>query len=175
MDRYREALEKEAAASEGTEMEIDTSGTSEDFLVDREIARLVRRVRDTDALRPPGFEDTVINMQAFEAVLPGITPSSKREGFATVPDTTWRDVGALEGVRDELQMAIVEPIQNPERYAKVGISAPTGVLLWGPPGCGKTLLAKAVAAESKANFISVKGPELLNKVSRFSLMDTQHG
>lgn len=175
MDRYREALEKEAAASEGTEMEIDTSGTSEDFLVDREIARLVRRVRDTDALRPPGFEDTVINMQAFEAVLPGITPSSKREGFATVPDTTWRDVGALEGVRDELQMAIVEPIQNPERYAKVGISAPTGVLLWGPPGCGKTLLAKAVAAESKANFISVKGPELLNKVSRFSLMNTQPG
>ena len=78
--------------------------------------------------------------------------------------TTWRDVGALEGVRDELEMAIVEPIQNPQRYAKVGISAPTGVLLWGPPGCGKTLLAKAVAAESKANFISVKGPELLNKV-----------
>jgi ribosome biogenesis ATPase len=175
MDRYREALEKEAAASEGTEMEIDTSGTSEDFLVDREIARLVRRVRDTDALRPPGFEDTVINMQAFEAVLPGITPSSKREGFATVPDTTWRDVGALEGVRDELQMAIVEPIQNPERYAKVGISAPTGVLLWGPPGCGKTLLAKAVAAESKANFISVKGPELLNKVSHLSLVNIQPG
>jgi ribosome biogenesis ATPase len=166
MDQYREALEKEAAASEETEMEIDAVGTSEDFLVDQEIARLVRRVRDTEATRPPGFEDTVISMQAFDAVLPGITPSSKREGFATVPDTTWRDVGALEGVRDELQMAIVEPIQNPERYAKVGISAPTGVLLWGPPGCGKTLLAKAVAAESKANFISVKGPELLNKVSR---------
>lgn len=164
MDRYREALEKQAAAEE-TEMEVDQSSFSADFLVDQEIDRLVRRVRDTEAPRPPGFEDTSISMEAFESVLPTITPSSKREGFATVPDTTWRDVGALEGVRDELQMAIVEPIQNPERYAKVGISAPTGVLLWGPPGCGKTLLAKAVAAESKANFISVKGPELLNKVS----------
>ena len=60
-------------------------------------------------------------------------------------------------------MAIVEPIARPERYAAVGITAPTGVLLWGPPGCGKTLLAKAVANESRANFISVKGPELLNK------------
>jgi ribosome biogenesis ATPase len=167
MDQYREALEKQAAMEE-TAMEIDAHGTSEDFLADLEIARLVKRVRNVDAVRPPGYENTVISMEAFDAVLPTITPSSKREGFATVPDTTWRDVGALEGVRDELQMAIVEPIQNPERYAKVGISAPTGVLLWGPPGCGKTLLAKAVAAESKANFISVKGPELLNKV-RFSL------
>jgi ribosome biogenesis ATPase len=103
-------------------------------------------------------------MEAFEAVLPTITPSSKREGFATVPDTTWRDVGALAGVREELEMAICEPIKDPAKFAKFGISAPTGVLLWGPPGCGKTLLAKAVAAESKANFISVKGPELLNKV-----------
>ncbi|KAH8724878.1 P-loop containing nucleoside triphosphate hydrolase protein [Phaeosphaeriaceae sp. PMI808] len=162
MDQYREALEKEAASQE-TEMEIDADGASKQSGVDQEIARLVKRVRDKEAPQPPGFEDTVISMEAFEAVLPTITPSSKREGFATVPDTTWRDVGALEGVRDELQMAIVEPIQNPERYAKVGISAPTGVLLWGPPGCGKTLLAKAVAAESKANFISVKGPELLNK------------
>jgi hypothetical protein len=108
-------------------------------------------------------------MEAFDAVLPSIIPSSKREGFATVPDTTWRDVGALEGVREELEMAIVEPIKNPERFKKVGITAATGVLLWGPPGCGKTLLAKAVAAESKANFISVKGPELLNKVSLITL------
>jgi ribosome biogenesis ATPase len=60
-------------------------------------------------------------------------------------------------------MAIVEPIKRPEAFARVGITAPTGVLLWGPPGCGKTLLAKAVANESKANFISIKGPELLNK------------
>jgi ribosome biogenesis ATPase len=158
MDQYREALEAQAAQMNG-EMELDDKST-----VVRSIHRLINRVLDKTAPRPPGFEDTVISMEAFDAVLPIIIPSSKREGFATVPDTTWRDVGALEGVREELEMAIVEPIKNPERFKKVGITAATGVLLWGPPGCGKTLLAKAVAAESKANFISVKGPELLNKV-----------
>ena len=61
-------------------------------------------------------------------------------------------------------MAIVQPIKRPELYASVGITAPTGALLWGPPGCGKTLLAKAVANESRANFINIRGPELLNKV-----------
>jgi ribosome biogenesis ATPase len=163
MDQYREALEMQAAQA-NADMDIDDTLGVGGSIIDQSIDRLIDRVLDKGAVRPPGYEDTVISMAAFEAVLPIIVPSSKREGFATVPDTTWRDVGALEGVRDELQMAIVEPIQNPERYAKVGISAPTGVLLWGPPGCGKTLLAKAVAAESKANFISVKGPELLNKV-----------
>jgi ribosome biogenesis ATPase len=69
----------------------------------------------------------------------------------------------LGGIREELNTAIVDAIKSPELYANVGITAPTGVLLWGPPGCGKTLLAKAVANESRANFISVKGPELLNK------------
>jgi ribosome biogenesis ATPase len=165
MDRYRLALEKQVADAELQHMDIDdTPQPSQSNAAVFRARRLIRRVLDKDADRPAGFEKRVIAMQAFEAVLPTITPSSKREGFATVPDTTWGDVGALESVREELQMAIVEPIQNPERYAKVGISAPTGVLLWGPPGCGKTLLAKAVAAESKANFISVKGPELLNKV-----------
>jgi ribosome biogenesis ATPase len=166
MDRYRLALEQQAADAEIQPMDVDSGIVTlpTNTAVDR-AERLIRRVLNKEAERPAGFEQRVIAMQAFNAVLPSIVPSSKREGFATVPDTTWRDVGALEGVRDELQMAIVEPIQHPERYAKVGISAPTGVLLWGPPGCGKTLLAKAVAAESKANFISVKGPELLNKVS----------
>jgi ribosome biogenesis ATPase len=172
MDQYREALEMQAAQA-NADMDIDDTPGVGGSTIDQSIDRLIDRVLDKGAVRPPGYEDTVISMAAFEAVLPIIVPSSKREGFATVPDTTWRDVGALEGVRDELQMAIVEPIQNPERYAKVGISAPTGVLLWGPPGCGKTLLAKAVAAESKANFISVKGPELLNKV-RFSLYLDMH-
>jgi ribosome biogenesis ATPase len=159
MDLYRKALLAQAAEME-QEMEVDGDvGT-----IDRTVVRLIRRARNEDMENPPGFENTEITMDSFTSVLPTITPSSKREGFATVPDTTWSDVGALEKVRDELKMAIVEPIKNPQRYERMGISAPTGVLLWGPPGCGKTLLAKAVAAESKANFISVKGPELLNKV-----------
>lgn len=104
-----------------------------------------------------------IKYEDFLKALPTIQPTAKREGFATVPDVTWANVGALSKTRIELNMAIVQPIKRPELYEKVGISAPAGVLLWGPPGCGKTLLAKAVANESRANFISIKGPELLNK------------
>ena len=162
MDRYREALEKQATESEGRDESTDDNciGITE---MDQSISRLVKRAKNKILERPPGFEDITISMEAFLMVMPGIQPSSKREGFATVPDTTWADIGALVQVREELQTAIVEPIKSPDRYQKVGISAPSGVLLWGPPGCGKTLLAKAVANESKANFISVKGPELLNK------------
>lgn len=105
---------------------------------------------------------TITNADFLVAV-PRIQPSSKREGFATVPDVTWDAIGALKSIRQELQMSIVLPIQDPEMFASVGLNKPIGVLLWGPPGCGKTLLAKAVANESHANFISVKGPELLNK------------
>jgi ribosome biogenesis ATPase len=101
----------------------------------------------------------------FTEALKTVQPSAKREGFATVPNVTWADIGALSTVREELEMAIVEPMKEPETFEAFGINAPSGVLLWGPPGCGKTLLAKAVASESRANFISVKGPELLNKVS----------
>ncbi|KAN0112990.1 AAA domain containing protein [Hyaloscypha variabilis] len=107
--------------------------------------------------------DFSITYQDFLTAIPKVQPSAKREGFATIPDTTWLHIGALHEVREQLEMAIVEPIKRPESFARVGITAPTGVLLWGPPGCGKTLLAKAVANESKANFISIKGPELLNK------------
>lgn len=160
MAQYREALERQALDLEQT-MDLDDSRDISPTA--QSIMRLISTARRNDIPEPPGFEQTAITMAAFDAVLPNITPSSKREGFATIPDVSWEDIGALASVREELQTAIVDPIQNPERYAAVGISAPTGVLLWGPPGCGKTLLAKAVAAESKANFISIKGPELLNK------------
>lgn len=108
-------------------------------------------------------DSVAIAKEDFEAALRKVQPSAKREGFAVVPDTTWDDIGALAYIRDELRMAVVEPIRNAAKFAAVGINAPAGVLLWGPPGCGKTLLAKAVANESHSNFISVKGPELLNK------------
>lgn len=76
---------------------------------------------------------------------------------------TWADIGALDEIRNELELAIVQPIKQPEVFAALGITNPAGVLLYGPPGCGKTLLAKAIANDANANFISVKGPELLNK------------
>lgn len=153
--RYLEILK----SNSGEEMEIE--GEDELSPKVRELRRLITHAKEN----PIGDEtETVLVSNAdFFTALPKIQPSSKREGFATIPDTTWADIGALGGVRDELATAIVEPIKNPDIYASVGITAPTGVLLWGPPGCGKTLLAKAVANESRANFISVKGPELLNK------------
>lgn len=115
------------------------------------------------SLTPEQLEPLSIKYEDFLTALPTIQPTAKREGFATIPDVSWSNVGALSQIRVELHMAIVQPIKRPELYEKFGISAPGGVLLWGPPGCGKTLLAKAVANESRANFILVKGPELLNK------------
>ncbi|CAI7600121.1 unnamed protein product [Penicillium bialowiezense] len=155
--RYLDVLK----SNSGEEMEVEIEGEADISPRVRELRRLINHAKDT----PMGEETEVVlvsNADFFTA-LPKIQPSSKREGFATIPDTTWADIGALGGIREELVTAIVEPIKNPDIYANVGITAPTGVLLWGPPGCGKTLLAKAVANESRANFISVKGPELLNK------------
>jgi ribosome biogenesis ATPase len=101
-------------------------------------------------------------MNDFDVALKQIQPSSKREGFATVPDVTWSDVGALSDVREELQLSILAPVRYQEDVKSLGLSTSVGILLCGPPGCGKTLLAKAIANESGINFISVKGPELLN-------------
>ena len=127
-----------------------------------------------DPLTEAQLAPLCIGYSDFTQALKEVQPSSKREGFATVPDVTWSDIGALHATREELHMAIVQPIKRPELFKAVGIQAACGVLLWGPPGCGKTLLAKAVANESRANFISVKGPELLNKVGSFSVLMIAH-
>ncbi|BEJ11844.1 hypothetical protein CspHIS471_0203040 [Cutaneotrichosporon sp. HIS471] len=119
--------------------------------------------RHPNPLAADQLSSLAIGPADFVAALKVVQPSAKREGFATMPDVSWADIGALGNVRDELHMAVVQPIRHPEMFDVVGIDAPSGVLLWGPPGCGKTLLAKAVANESRCNFISVKGPELLNK------------
>ncbi|KAH6640784.1 P-loop containing nucleoside triphosphate hydrolase protein [Chaetomium tenue] len=115
-----------------------------------------------DHRRAP-WEESHITMAQFKSAVSRVQPASKREGFSTIPDTTWAHVGALDDVRKKLEMSIIGPIKNPELFTRVGIKPAAGILLWGPPGCGKTLVAKAVANESKANFISIKGPELLNK------------
>ncbi|KAJ2849039.1 Ribosome biogenesis ATPase rix7 [Coemansia brasiliensis] len=116
-----------------------------------------------EPLTPDELAPAAITNSDFIQALAKVQPSAKREGFATVPGVTWDDIGALAKVREELRMAVVEPIRNPEIFAQVGITAPAGVLLWGPPGNGKTLLAKAIANESHTNFISVKGGELMSK------------
>ncbi|XP_022916370.2 nuclear valosin-containing protein-like [Onthophagus taurus] len=108
------------------------------------------------------FSDLSVTMDDFLKAVKLVQPSSKREGFATVPDVTWDNVGSLSDVRQELQLTILASIRYTKECKALGITASTGVLLCGPPGCGKTLLAKAIANEAGINFISVKGPELLN-------------
>jgi transitional endoplasmic reticulum ATPase len=90
-------------------------------------------------------------------------PSAMREVYLETPDVKWEEVGGLENVKRELQEAIEWPLKYPDLYKKLGHTMPKGILLHGPSGTGKTLLAKAVATESEANFISVRGPELLSK------------
>ncbi|CAI7762838.1 unnamed protein product, partial [Closterium sp. NIES-54] len=97
-----------------------------------------------------------ITMEDFEAAVSKVQPSAKREGFTTIPGVTWDDVGALADVREELEFSISRPIKYPEEYEAMGLRAATGILLYGPPGCGKTLVAKAIANDAGANFISIK-------------------
>nr|XP_009684943.1 PREDICTED: nuclear valosin-containing protein-like isoform X2 [Struthio camelus australis] len=127
-----------------------------------EVQKLLDLLKQQDPLPEEQLQKLYIEMNDFIVALSSVQPSAKREGFVTVPDVTWADIGALEDVREELTMAILAPVRNPEQFKALGLTTPAGVLLAGPPGCGKTLLAKAVANESGLNFISVKGPELLN-------------
>ncbi|XP_053568572.1 nuclear valosin-containing protein-like isoform X2 [Bombina bombina] len=131
-------------------------------LAQEELHRLLALLKEHSPLDEEQMQKLCIEMGDFLSALPSVQPSAKREGFATVPDVTWADIGALEEIREELTMAILAPVRSPEQFKALGLMAPAGVLLAGPPGCGKTLLAKAVANESGLNFISVKGPELLN-------------
>lgn len=108
------------------------------------------------------ISDFCITLEDFVEAIKVVQPSAKREGFITVPDVTWDDVGSLQDIREELKLAVLAPVKFPEKLAKLGLTAPSGVLLCGPPGCGKTLLAKAIANEAGINFISVKGPEMMN-------------
>jgi ribosome biogenesis ATPase len=156
-----------ATVGNGDSMDLVTAGTAAVAILSTSPAGagnvdcglLQRRAQFTSA-ELSGF---AIGMHDFTEALTKVQPSALREGFATRPNVSWDDVGALEQVRQDLTMAVVEPIRVPERFAALGLASPAGVLLYGPPGCGKTLLARAVAAESGANFISVKGPELLSK------------
>jgi len=105
----------------------------------------------------------IVRMSDFQEALKEVEPSAMREVLVEVPDIKWDDIGGLEGVKEELREAIEWPLKYPELFAQMNAVPPKGLLLYGPPGTGKTLLAKAAANESEANFISVKGPELLNK------------
>jgi transitional endoplasmic reticulum ATPase len=103
-----------------------------------------------------------VHMDDFLAALREVEPSAIREVFVEVPDVRWQDVGGLDTIRQHLIEAVDWPLKYPHLFRKAGTRPPMGILVSGPPGCGKTLLAKAVATESGVNFISVKGPALLS-------------
>ncbi len=104
-----------------------------------------------------------VTKKDFEYALKIVQPSGMREVMIEVPKVKWSDIGGLDEVKKRLREAVEWPLKYPESFKRMGITPPKGILLYGPPGCGKTLLARAVANESEANFISVKGPELLSK------------
>ncbi len=109
------------------------------------------------------LEKIKVSREDFANALKTIQPSALREVVLEVPNVKWTDIGGLESVKQELMEAVEWPLKYPEVFKRLGIRPPRGILLYGPPGTGKTLLAKAVATESQANFISVKGPEVLSK------------
>ncbi|PIN99301.1 MAG: AAA family ATPase [Candidatus Diapherotrites archaeon CG10_big_fil_rev_8_21_14_0_10_31_34] len=109
------------------------------------------------------LEKMEVNKQDFEDALKEAQPSALREVLVEVPNVKWEDIGSLEEIKEELKQVVDCPLKHKEAFDKMGITAPRGVFLYGAPGTGKTLLAKAVATESGKNFISIKGPELISK------------
>ena len=130
--------------------------------------RVVRRIlpeikNDDEEIPEEVLKKIIVTKDDFKSALKEIQPSALREVLVQVPDVKWDDVGGLDDAKQELKEAVEWPLKYPENFQKLGIRPPKGVLLYGIPGTGKTLLAKAVAHESEANFISIKGPELLSK------------
>ena len=118
---------------------------------------------EDEKIPPETLEKLIISMSDFENALKEVMPSAMREVYLESPDVEWNDIGGLDDVKRELQEAVEWPLRYPDLYTKLGHSNPKGILMHGPSGTGKTMLAKAVATESESNFISVKGPELLSK------------
>ncbi|RZS14622.1 hypothetical protein BHM03_00046351 [Ensete ventricosum] len=126
----------------------------------------IREKMDVIDLEDESVDAEILNSMAvtnehFKTALGTSNPSALRETVVEVPNVSWDDIGGLDNVKRELQETVQYPVEHPEKFEKFGMSPSKGVLFYGPPGCGKTLLAKAIANECQANFISVKGPELL--------------
>jgi transitional endoplasmic reticulum ATPase len=128
------------------------------------LRRILPKIKLEEARIPPEvLEELKVTKEDFENALKVVQPSAMREVLIEVPKVKWEDIGGLENVKQELREAVEWPLKYPEVFQRMGIEPPKGILLYGPPGTGKTLLAKAVATESEANFIAVKGPELMSK------------
>nr|BAD91025.1 valosin containing protein-2 [Eisenia fetida]BAF62456.1 valosine containing peptide-2 [Eisenia fetida] len=117
---------------------------------------------DDDTIDDKFLASLAVTQSNFMAALTELHPSTLRETIVEIPNVTWDDIGGLEGVKKELLEIVQYPVEHPDLFTKYGLPPSKGVLFYGPPGCGKTLLAKAIATQCQANFISIKGPELLS-------------
>ena len=128
------------------------------------LRKILPEIKLEEKVIPPEvLEKLQVTKEDFDDALKMVEPSAMREVLIEVPNVRWSDVGGLENVKQEIREAVEWPLKNPESFKKMGIEPPRGILLYGPPGTGKTLLARAVATESEANFIAIKGPEMLSK------------
>ena len=118
---------------------------------------------DQDEIPPEVLEKMEVQMNDFRLAIRDIEPSALREIYVEIPEVSWTDVGGLDDVKERLKESVEWPLTMPDRFEHFGIKPPRGILLFGAPGTGKTLIAKAIAHEAKANFITVKGPELISK------------
>lgn len=118
---------------------------------------------EEERIPPSVLEKMEVTMEDFVNAYKEITPTAMREVYIEIPTVHWDDIGGLGEVKEDLKEAVEWPLNNPEIFSRLGIKPPKGILLIGPPGCGKTLLGKAVATESAANFITIKGPEIFSK------------
>ncbi len=143
-------------------------GADLEYLCKEAAMKCLRRVLpelnlEEEKIPPEVLNKLIVTMEDFMEALKEVTPSAMREVYIESPDVKWNDIGGLEDVKRQLQEAVEWPLRYPDLYKKLGHTMPKGILLHGPSGTGKTMLAKAVATESEANFISVRGPELLSK------------
>lgn len=127
------------------------------------IRKILPKINIEEEIPAEIMEQIFVTREDFQNALQNIEPSALREVFIEVPVVRWTDIGGLESVKQELIEAVEWPLKFPEAFEAINTRPPRGVLLFGPPGTGKTMLAKAIATESEANFISIKGPELLSK------------
>jgi transitional endoplasmic reticulum ATPase len=128
------------------------------------LRRYLPNINLEDERVPPDILDKMeVKMEDFLNAYKEITPTAMREVYIEIPTVHWGDIGGLEKVKRDLKESIEWPLKNPQLFTRFGVNPPKGILLYGPPGCGKTLLAKAVATESEANFITIKGPEVFSK------------
>ncbi len=121
------------------------------------------KLEDEEPLTKELLDKLLVTKEDFKEALKTVRPSALREVLVEVPNVKWERVGGLNEVKQELKEAVEWPLKHPQAFKNLGVKPPKGILLYGPPGTGKTLLAKAIATESEANFISIKGPELLSK------------